>query len=213
MAIVPYCVVSETAQVNVPETGVGNADVLEVDVGSLICFYSEVDGIPQQTDAIRAMALQFRNVVQTLFATATAIPFRFVTLLRGEEELRRFLMEHEEKFTKALERLDGCAQFEIHLTRKGPAPEPEETMSGAEYLKGKKAAADIFETTSQMLDKRAGETALKWHFKPGDDDARCYALVQRAKLEEFKKALSGVELPAELRVVMSGPWPPSEFVE
>lgn len=213
MAIVPYCVVTETAEVNVPETGINNADVLEVDVGGLICFYSEVEGVPQKTEAIRAMALQFRNVVQTLFATATVIPFRFVTLLRGEEELRIFLMEKEEKFMKALERLEGCVQFEFHLVRKEPAPEPEETMSGTDYLKGKKEAADIFETTSETLQKRAGERAKKWHFKPGDDDARCYGLVERKTVDDFKKAVSGAKLPAELRVVMSGPWPPSEFVE
>lgn len=212
MSIVPYCVVDELATASAPPNGVAGAPVMEINEGGLRCFYSELDAVPQQQAAIREMALQFQQVVQHVFAGAATIPFRFVTLLRGEEELRDFLDENSERFVKALERLEGCAQFEMHLRRKNGS-EAAEAASGTEYLKTKKAAVDVFKATSESLRRAAGSLALGWHLREGDDDARCYALVERGTEAEFKRKLSGAKLSGELRVVMSGPWPPSEFVE
>lgn len=212
MSIVPYCVIDELASATAPATGVGGAPVMELAEGGLRCFYSELDSVPQQQDAIRTMALQFQKVVQEVFATAATIPFRFVTLLRGEDELRDFLDDNSERFVKALERLEGCAQFEIHLRRRS-GHEEAEAKSGTEYLNSKKAEGDIYKTTSEALRRSAGDLALGWHLRQGDEGARCYALVERSTETEFKKALAGTKLTGELRVVLSGPWPPSEFVE
>lgn len=213
MAILPYCVVVEESDVVAPETGVADAEIYELEEGGLRCFFSEIEGIPQATDAIRSMALQFRDVIQSVFAEQTTIPFRFVTLLHGERELRKFLKENSEKFLKALTKLDGCTQFELHLVRRALDKDRPEAASGTEYLKQKKEEADIFETTSESFRAAAGELAQAWHFRAGDDDARCYALVRRDDVDAFKRSLGGVKIPSELRAVMSGPWPPSEFVE
>lgn len=214
MAILPYCVVLEESDVVAPETGVAEAEIYELEEGGLRCFFSEVEGVPKDTEAIRKMALQFRDVIQSVFAEQTTIPFRFVTLLHGERELRKFLREHSKKFLTALQNLDGCVQFELHLVRrKTAASDIPDAESGTEYLMQKKAEADVFETTSELLRSSAGDLVRSWHFRAGDDDARCYALLARDNVDEFKRSLSKVKIPPELRVVMSGPWPPSEFVE
>ncbi len=211
MAIIPYCVVPEDSEVVAPETGVADAEIFELDESGLRCFFSDIERIPQDTETIRRMALQFRDVIQAVFAEQTTIPFRFVTLLHGERELKKFLRDHSKKFLPALKKLDGCAQFELHLRRQTKDQKPPE--SGTEYLQQKKAEGDVFEQASEDLRKAVGEVALEWHYRVGDDDARCYALLVRSKSDEFKRALGTARIPPELKVVVSGPWPPSEFVE
>jgi hypothetical protein len=213
MAILPYCVVEENARVKSPATGVSDAPIMELSEGGMRCYYSELDAVPKDVPTIRTMALQFQNVISEVFAQAVTIPFRFVTLLKTEDELRDFLEDNSERFVTALERLEGTAQFELRLVKKNQEKVKDEPESGYEYLRARKAASDVFKKTSEALRASAGDLVMSWRLKVSDDEAKSFALVERDKAQKFKEALAGAKLKGDLRVVVSGPWPPTEFIE
>ena len=213
MAILPYSVVEENARVKAPETGVSDGPIMELSEGGMRCFYSELESVPKDVPTIRAMALQFQKVVQEIFAQAVTIPFRFVTLLKTEDELRDFLDDNSERFVTALEKLEGTAQFELRLVRKTAEKYSDQPESGYEYLRARKAASDVFKKTSEALRASAGDLVMSWRLKVSDDEARSFALVERDKAQKFKEALAGAKLKGDLRVIVSGPWPPTEFIE
>lgn len=213
MAILPYCVVEENARVKAPATGVSDGPIMELSEGGMRCFYSELDAVPKDVPTIRTMALQFQNVISEIFSQAVTIPFRFVTLLKTEDELRDFLEDNSERFVGALEKLEGTAQFELRLVKKAQEKVTDQPESGYEYLRARKAASDVFKKTSEALRAAAGDMVMSWRLKVSDDEARSFALVEKEKAQKFKEALAGAKLKGDLRVVVSGPWPPTEFIE
>jgi hypothetical protein len=210
MPLLPYCIVSSESQVKPPDAGVRGGELLSLEESGLTCFYSEVEGPPKTSDEVRADALTFQETVQAIFAQATVIPFRFVTLLGSEEELHDFLEDHSEQYSEALGRLEGMEQYEMRM-KQLPAP-AEDEEAGAEYLKQKVAANSAALSVSEALRSAAGELVRGWHFRDSGETVRCYALIQREAQQAFKKAISSAKIPGEVRVVLSGPWPPSEFV-
>ena len=212
MPLLPYCIVSSGSQVKAPDAGVRDGALLKLEESGLVCFYSEVDGAPKTSEEVRADALSFQETVQQIFAQATVIPFRFVTLVEGEEELHEFLEDHAELYLEALERLEGLEQYEMRM-KQAPVPPGDEGESGTEYLRKKLEASSAVETASIALRNAAGELVRGWHLRDSGETVRCYALINRDSQQAFKKAISTAKLPGEVRVVLSGPWPPSEFVQ
>lgn len=212
MPLLPYCIVHSEATVKPPDAGVRGGELQSLEESGLTCFFSEVEGAPKTSEEVRADAMSFQETVQSIFAQATVIPFRFVTLLEGEEELHDFLEDHAEQYREALHRLQGLEQYEMRMKQVVvvDAGEPE---TGVEYLKKKLAASTAVGKATEVLKKAAGELARGWHVRDLGETVRCYALIQREAQHEFKKAVSTAKLPGEVRVVMSGPWPPSEFVQ
>lgn len=210
MPLLPYCIVSSDTNVVPPDVAVRGAELQTLEESGLTCFYSELDAAPKTSEEIRADALSFQDTVQKIFAQATVIPFRFVTLVGDEEELHDFLEDHSDDYLDALERLEGLVQFELRMKQTGA--ETDEPETGTAYLKAKQAANALVQKSSDALRKAAGALARDWHVREGES-VRCYALIARDSQDAFKKSVSGVKLPGEVRVVLSGPWPPSEFVQ
>src|SRR5690349_14275999 len=119
MPLLPYCIIDSESQVNAPETGVRGNALQSLEESGLTCFYSEVEGAPKTSEEVRADAMTFQQTVQALFAQTTVIPFRFVTLLGDEDELRDFLEDHADQYLEALERLKGLEQFEMRVKQVG----------------------------------------------------------------------------------------------
>ncbi|HWR37095.1 MAG TPA: GvpL/GvpF family gas vesicle protein [Clostridia bacterium] len=206
MSILPYCIVDEFAEIHPPAFGVREATIHDLSAAGLRCFYSEMDGMPT-AETVREDALQFHEFVHAAFAQGTVIPFRFVTLLESEDELEAFLRRKAEAYVPALERLEGTVQFEMRISNKSPE-QVEETAT--EDSRERQAA---LHDAAAALQQAAGDLALGWHTRNDEEHARCYGLVRRDSAQALREKLSKVALPPEIRVVMSGPWPPSEFVD
>lgn len=211
MPLLPYCIVDELEDVQPPEAGVRDAPIQELASGGLRCFYSELDGMPT-AQTVREDALRFQEAINAVFSQTTVIPFRFVTLINSEDELEAFLKRRSKTFLEALERLSGTAQFEIRIAARERRDEVP-AASGTEYLESRQQENTSFHSAVDALRSAAGDLALEWHVREGDDSTRCFVLVRRDSATAAREKMSKAELPAELRVVLSGPWPPSEFVE
>lgn len=148
------------------------------------------------------MARAHQRVVDTAGAESCVIPVRLATVCQGEEGLRRMLATGRERFTSALDRLEGRVEWGVKAYAAAPPPEeppagaanapdapdpldaPNDpgAMSGRDYLRRRKAQR-------QAAERRWGDT---------EEDARLVhntlsGLAERARLHPPQDPrLSGV---------------------
>lgn len=211
MPILPYCVFSST--LNLPEivTGVQEAPLHRLESDGLSVLYSETSGLSQDPGELAQAAMSLQSTVQQVFGAGIVIAFRFPTLLPSVEDLQTHLRENAERYRSALKLLDGMAQMEIRLTRLGSGPAPEAT-TGTEYLKARQAESQGISSAIEALQQAAGPLVHEWRNRESAGVARSYALIPHEKAAEFKKQMGFVRLAGGTRAVISGPWPPSEFL-
>ena len=189
-----------------PETGIRNAPLLEVEEEGLRAFYSEYK---PSAEAAREDALAFFGVNRAIFRDAAIIPFRFPTVLHGEEELTEHLVEHATHYANALQKLADMVQMEVRLTL---PPEKSKADSGAAYLKEKQQRGKLLAAAEAAIQKAAGVEGLEWKSRESKDGLRCYALVERNHAPEFAKRIGKVKPEKPVSAAVTGPWPATEFI-
>jgi hypothetical protein len=128
------------------------------------------------------------------------------------DALRAHLQEFGERYRKALTQLNGMAQMEIRLTQLGSGPASTEATTGTEYLKARQAQSQTITAAIEALHSAAGALVHEWKTREAAGVTRLYALISHEKAAEFKRVMGFVRLSGGTRAVISGPWPPSEFL-
>lgn len=205
--LLPYCIAAADAAVLPPATGVGGATVQELSESGLRCFYSAAGGPPGGAE-LREQALAFHAVLEAVFAAVAIIPFRFPTLLAGEDELRGYLRDHAADYGEALRRLRDAVQMEVRISKPRPSDGP---GSGRDYLESRRHSAHTLAALAATVRQAVAGVTQDWREREGTHGIRCYCLIGRGQVEEFRRRCAS--LPAgEARTVVSGPWPASEFI-
>ena len=213
MSILPYCVFSSTLSLPEIVTGVQEASLHRLEHDGLSVLYSETSALPQDPGELAQAAMSFQSTVQQVFGAGIVIAFRFPTLLASTEELQNHLRENATRYRSALKLLDGMAQMEIRLTRLGSGPAPASAAgTGTEYLNARQAESQGITSAIEALKQAAGPLVHEWRNRESAGVARSYALIPHDKAAEFKKQMGFVRLAGGTRAVISGPWPPSEFL-
>ena len=146
-------------------------------------------------------------------AVTTPIPFRFPTLLESEDVLEQHLAAEQELYRAALERTADAVQYEIVGTWAGEEQADLATpVSGREYLKRRQDAAGRVAAVEQKLKSVTADSVREWRSRQERKTHRWFALVPRASRERFVASLRGAGPSEGVRLRLSGPWPPSEFV-
>jgi hypothetical protein len=214
MPLLPYCVF-ETG-LTLPEivTGVQESTVLRFQEGKLSVLYSEIETLPQDPGELAQAAMSFQSTVQQVFGAGIVIPFRFPTQLANLDDLRSHLRENAQKYENALIRLKGMAQMEVRLTQLAGSTAPTTTSatSGTEYLKARQAQSQGLTSAIEALKQGVGTTVHEWRTREATGVTRLYALIPHDKAPDFKREMGFVRLAGGTRAVISGPWPPSEFL-
>src|SRR4051812_17521382 len=174
---------------------------------SLNCIYSPLIP-PQEFD--RDDALKFHSVLNSTFEQHAVIPFRFPTLIQNEADLQNHLREKHQMYLQDLRRLADLVQMEIRFALDREAPKP--AQSGTEYLQNKQAASRALESLAQQARAALGETVVEWKERPTDQGLRCYALVKRQQIADFKQRLAATSFATPKPAIVSGPWPATEFL-
>ena len=189
----------------------GNTAIESMSEGPLRCFYSQIESLPAIS---RADALAFHNVVSSIFRQAAVIPIRFPTLLNGEEDLRGFLRKHGEQYSAALERLRDCIQMELHISIARDVPR-QAPASGRRYLEERRTAMQSLAAAAEQAHGRIQHLASAWRIRAGNrpDMLRCYALLPRVAEKDFRHQIQSLAAPDSIKIILSGPWPCSEFLE
>ncbi len=206
----------------------------------LSSVFSEVPDAAAVSDVARLM--DYHRVIESFFEQVTVVPFRFGTLLDSLADIERLQDTRAEHYRKILQKLDGCAEMGIRAImdenktssgqRSGSSgfPPPGAPTSGKLYLTKRKAlytaetllAEKNERTTEQFCHAFAGlfkdfRSEISRPVTPRGGSAggvllSVYFLVPKAFLDRFRKAFTGISSNGSSKLLLSGPWPPYNFV-
>jgi len=210
-----YCVTQPSPTVSVA-AGVSDAAVSSREMLGVRVYWSDVDN-PEaawgEPESLKKAALQFRQVLREILAVTTPIPFHFPTLLESAEVFEQHLALEQESYRKALERIGNAVQYEIVGTWADEQQADLATpVSGREYLKRREEALGRVAAVESKLKSVTADSVREWRARRERKTHRWFALVPRDDRERFIASLRGAGASQGVRLRLSGPWPPSEFV-
>lgn len=167
------------------------------DLGAVV---GEADSVP--TDIGDAEIDQYHAVIDSVFARRSILPAPLGVLFRSPETLLRWMELHYVVLTEGLSFVDGRCQVRVHIVQDAKTA----ALTGADL--------NAIATESFRLLRRNAVAAVPLKGEPGTDEVFSAAfLILRDRLSEFADmaAEEGKRRP-ELRVEVSGPWPPYDFV-
>jgi hypothetical protein len=210
-----YCVTQPIQPVNVA-AGVGDAAVLSREMLGIRLYWSNIDdpeAMMGEAESLKKAALQFHQVLREILAVTTPIPFRFPTFLESEDVLEQHLAAEQELYLAALARTADAVQYEVVGTWATEEQADLATpVSGREYLKRRQAAAGRISAVENKLKSVTSDSVREWRSRQERKTHRWFALVPRGNRERFIASLRSAGGSEGIRLRLSGPWPPSEFV-
>jgi len=185
--------------------------------------------------------ISYHKVVESFFRRRTIIPFRFGAILDEEEEVLSLLEKNRARYTELLREIDGCAEFGIRIidetggqphekvTTPASAESQDSTSPGKAYLSRIRSQVQAESLLSEkhqatiewcrtafdgMYVKFAGEVSKG---RGVGDESRgvllsLYFLVRIDHMDPFQRAFSEIRAPGGHKIMLSGPWPPYNFV-
>ena len=229
-----YAIVGRATPLPASGTGGGAAELTMVSWRELAAVTGRMDDdrAPLTIDAV----LHHEAIVEAVRREGPALPVRFGTVFRDAPSVASALAERYEPLAADLDRLGD--KVELSLTAlwaappagDGAAPARDEEDgaravqgAGARYLRACAAELRRDETMKEMartvareLDEVLGGLALEQRVSllPTPRVAvRTAYLLDHAGVRDFRAAVDAVrETHGELRVMLTGPWPPYSFV-
>ncbi len=196
--------------------GVSDAAVSSRELLGVRVYWSDIDdpdAMLGEPASLKKAALQFHQVLREILAVTTPIPFRFPTLLQSSEVFEQHLAPEKESYRQALERIDNAVQYEIVGTWADEQQADLATpVSGREYLKRRQEALGRVAAVESKLKSVTADSVREWRARQERKTHRWFALVPRDSREQFIASLRGAGGSQGVRLRLSGPWPPSEFV-
>jgi hypothetical protein len=210
-----YCVTQPNQTVNVT-AGVCNGAVQSREMLGARVYWSDIvdaDECLGSTESLKEAAVQFHQVVRQILEKATPIPFRFPTLLENEATMEEHLATEQELYLAALKRIGDAVQYEVV----GSWAADEQTdlatpVSGREYLERRSQATGRIAAIDSKLKSVTGDTVREWRARQERKSHRWFALVPRESRDRFIASLRSAGASKGVRLRLSGPWPPAEFV-
>lgn len=188
---------------------------------------------------LEAAARAHHQVIDALSGVTEAVPLQFATVYRDDAAVRAVLRDRAADFTAAFERTRDRTEWGVKAyvdpeASPGPAADGAEgaagTSPGTAYLLRRRAQRDSKEEAYRRASERAeriradlaGHAAATAAHRPQDPRLAGYDgwmilndsyLVDRSAAGAFAEAVAacGRRFP-EVRVELSGPWPPYSFV-
>jgi gas vesicle protein GvpL/GvpF len=179
----------------------------------------------------KADLLEYARVIRSQHSVADVVPMRFGSVLSGEAAVRAHLDEQREVYVRTLTRVAGCVELGVRVLFSAPPPPTVPDMavkpmsrSGAAYLESRRrhySAESRLREQCEALEQSLLSKVVplcrehRTEFpapRPGEP-ALCslYFLVPREQVLAFRTAVSSI--PVEYTdIVLSGPWPPFNFV-
>jgi len=210
-----YCVTQPSPTVSV-SAGVCDAAVSSRELLGIRVYWSEVDH-PEvalgEPEPLKKAALQFHQVLHEVLSVTTPIPFQFPTFMESTESFQQQLASEQESYRQALERIGNAVQYEIVGTWADKQQADFATpVSGREYLKRRQEALGRIAAVESKLKSVTAGSVREWRARQERKTHRWFALVPRDHRERFIASLRTAGASQGVRLRLSGPWPPSEFV-
>ena len=171
--------------------------------------------------------LIYGRVVEDLHRRQAVVPLRYGCFLNGMESIRKILGERQRQYETLLAELDGRVEMGIRilLPEERADPLPEEQPSDGRTLpilqrkvlyrmreeasRQQRMLVDLYlQTFAGLYDKHRTETAVK----SGTVILSLYFLVLRIQVARFRETFGKLAADGKTRSLLSGPWPPYNFV-
>jgi hypothetical protein len=215
MAALLYCVTQPGPAIKV-EASVCDLGVKSRELLGIRVYWSDladVEACLGSPEAMKQSALQFHRSLREILAATTPIPFRFPTLLDSSDNLEQHLASEQELYREALARVENAVQYEIVAAWTNEIPaDTSAPVTGREYLKRRQEAAGRITAVESKLKTVTGESVREWRGRQERKTYRWFALVSRDCRERFLSSLRNAGGSEGVRLRLSGPWPPSQFV-
>jgi hypothetical protein len=210
-----YCVTQPNQTVNVA-SGVCEGAVQSREMLGVQVYWSEIADAEEclgTAESLKKAALQFHQVLREILAAATPIPFRFPTLLESEDSMEQHLAAEQELYRAALERIGDAVQYEVVGSWAADEQADLATpVSGREYLKRRSQATERIAAIDSKLKSVTADSVREWRARQERKSHRWFALVPRESRDRFVASLRSAGPSEGVRLRLSGPWPPAEFV-
>ncbi|MGA7887446.1 MAG: GvpL/GvpF family gas vesicle protein [Acidobacteriaceae bacterium] len=210
-----YCVTQPNQTVNVA-SGVCESAVQSREMLGVRVYWSDIADPEECWDTAESLgkaALQFHQVLREILAAVTPIPFRFPTLLENEDGMEQQLATEQELYRAALERIGDAVQYEVvgswAVDEQADLATP---VSGREYLKRRSLATGRIVAIDRKLKSVTADSAREWRARQERRSYRWFALVPRQNRDRFIASLRSAGPSEGVRLRLSGPRPPAEFV-
>jgi len=115
------------------------------------------------------------------------------------------------EYATELVRLHGAVQMKVLVDAPAADIPPAPATSGTEYLKQRQRAASPVNGVVKKIEDATSPLVHEVKRSHRGDAVILYLLLQRERQEELKHAFSLLS-DLQAAVTISGPWPPSEFV-
>ena len=189
----------------------------------LMAVVSELEG-PTTAPSVSSL-LAYERVVETIHARQTVIPLRYGCLMESEEQVVQLLEDHRREYEALLGRLHGMTEMGIRLLWLPSAvPPPSLPHSpGAAYLATLRNRYNSQETLTAeevlladrivaLLDDCSTEQRRELSSSRQGRLLSLYFLTPKSGAEEFRRIVRTISTPRGVKLLLSGPWPPYNFV-
>jgi Gas vesicle synthesis protein GvpL/GvpF len=210
--VLAYCITEQKSQIDVPPGGVEAAPIKTIDAGTLRCFASDF-ATRMPDEPVPEMVKAFHAVLQRIFSQTGIIPFRFPTIVENDETLRKFVLSRSAEYASALRRLRNKVQMDIRVTLMSAGAPESSQRSGKSYLEGRRAQHHKVQSILTEFRRVSNMLAENWVERDSASGIHGFVLLDRSSLPVFLEKIGRVRTPAGVSARITGPWPPSEFVE
>jgi hypothetical protein len=224
MGVYAYCVVPRDHLPAGTLVGINGAPVTQLAVEDLAVWMSHMERPEVGVENIK----QHNAVVEAAVTEGvTPVPLRFGQWLADEAALRTAVSEKAAAHRAALAQFAGCLEFGLRLidphetgaAREVHAPE---AVSGYEYMQALRESSRLAgqrRTQAEHVRDRIRATMQDVVRAEREDETRTphavitlSHLVARADFDEYRERARGLRgVFPELRMLLSGPWPPYSF--
>ena len=211
-----YCVTRADSEVIATPVGVCDQTIQSHGSSGLRVYWSEIaDPETALADgpARKNTELKFRRVLREVVTHFTPIAFPFPVVLTDLEAVEKYVVDEREHFEEALDRLGETVQYEMIASWTADDQADLATpVSGREYLKRRQEAEERIAAIDNKLKSVTAGIVREWRARQDRRKHHWFALVPRQDRERFITALRSAGSSEGVRLRLSGPWPPSEFV-
>ena len=233
MSYLLYCIFRSPAQPSrgMPP-GVGGKPVIVLAQNGLSAGFSELAESDATPDVSQILA--YEAVVEHLYRDLTVVPVRYGCQLEDTSDVRGLLERHHDAYGALLDELEGLAEMGIQVLLDQPRAEMENDAcpappkpffnSGAAYLAAKRQCylgLDRAALRERLLVEELWNSLTGLYVRrrvefPDSERGRLltlYFLVSRASVESFRRAAHDLHAKEPVKLLLSGPWPPYNFVD
>jgi hypothetical protein len=169
--------------------------------------------------------LAYERVVEAIHARQAVIPLRYGCVMESESAVIRLLEDHRQEYQALLSRLLGMTEMGIRVlwpARPGVLPSVP-SSPGAAYLMSLRnrynSANALAPEEAQLADRIVGllsgcSTEQRREVSPSSQGrlVSLYFLTPKTCAEQFREKARQIDPPSGAKLLLSGPWPPYNFV-